>query len=140
MDTLFTDRQADLMQVLWDRGPCRVAQVQQLLDDRLAYNAVPTALRTLEARHDAGDQAVGRGHHDHALIEPQQARMSALRHLTDKLFKGSTGLLMTDLVSGQARSAAQAERLCALLDQPDKAAAADSVQQQYQQPPPKAQP
>ncbi|WP_426196394.1 BlaI/MecI/CopY family transcriptional regulator [Massilia sp. DWR3-1-1] len=120
MHITFTDREADVMQVLWDHGACLVADVQAQLADQLAYTTVLTVLRTLESKQYVGHQAEGRGHRYHALIEPQQARKSALRHLTDKLFKGSSELLMTHLVSDQKLSAAQAERLRALLAEHDK--------------------
>jgi BlaI family penicillinase repressor len=61
----------------------------------------------------------GRGHRYHALIAPQQARKSALRHLTDKLFKGSSDLLLTHLVTDQL-SPQQADRLRALLAEHDR--------------------
>jgi BlaI family penicillinase repressor len=120
MQIIFTDREADVMQVLWDHGPCLVAEVQEHLADQLAYTTVLTVLRTLETKHYVGHEAAGRGHRYHALIEPQAARKSALRHLTDKLFKGSSALLMTHLVSEQTLSAEEAERLRALLAAHDK--------------------
>ncbi len=115
---IFTDREADVMQVLWEHGDCLVAEVQQHLADQLAYTTVLTVLRTLEGKEYVGHQAAGRGHRYHALIEPQAARKSALRHLTDKLFKGSSELLMTHLVDEQL-SDEQAQRLRAMLDQHD---------------------
>jgi predicted transcriptional regulator len=78
---------------------------------------VLTVLRTLEGKQYVGHEAAGRGHRYHALIEQAQARKSALRHLTDKLFKGSADLLMTHLVTEQTLSAEQTQRLRALLDQ-----------------------
>lgn len=120
MHIIFTDREADVMQVLWDHGACLVADVQAHLADQLAYNTVLTVLRTLESKQYAGHETAGRGYRYHALIAPQQARKSALRHLTDKLFKGSSELLMTHLVTDQKLSREQADRLRALLAQHDK--------------------
>ena len=45
----FTDRELDVMNVLWDRGPSTVAEVQAALSDRLAYTTVLTVLRLLES-------------------------------------------------------------------------------------------
>jgi BlaI family penicillinase repressor len=53
-----------------------------------------------------------------AHIAPQQARKSALRHLTGKLFKGLSDLLLTHLVTDQ-RSPRQADPLRALLAEHD---------------------
>jgi predicted transcriptional regulator len=45
MDITFTDRELDIMDVLWERGPSTVAEVQEQLVDELAYNTVLTMLR-----------------------------------------------------------------------------------------------
>lgn len=119
MHIIFTDREADVMQVLWDHGACLVAEVQQHLADQLAYTTVLTVLRTLEGKQYVGHETAGRGHRYHALIEPQAARKSALRHLTDKLFKGSSALLMTHLVGDRKLSEDEAAQLRALLARHD---------------------
>ncbi|MES3023270.1 MAG: BlaI/MecI/CopY family transcriptional regulator [Pseudomonadota bacterium] len=117
MDISFTDREADVMQILWEHGPSVVAEVQARLDDPLAYTTVLTVLRTLETKGYAGHTEEGRGHRYFAAIEQQLARKSALRHLTGKLFKGSTELLFTHLVSDQKLSEDQVRRLHALLNE-----------------------
>jgi len=120
MDITFTDREADVMQVLWDHGPSVVTEVQGRISDKLAYTTVLTVLRTLESKGYVGHSEEGRGHRYHAIIEQQQARKSALRHLTSKLFKGSAELLMTHLVSDQKLSAEQVRRMRDLLAEHDK--------------------
>src|SRR6188472_2427320 len=47
-DIYLTDREADVMQVLWDHGPSVVNEVKEKLHDELAYTTVLTILRTLE--------------------------------------------------------------------------------------------
>jgi BlaI family penicillinase repressor len=120
MDITFTDREADLMQVLWDQGPSTVAEVRAKLRDELAYTTVLTVLRTLEAKGYIGHEEEGRGHRYHALIAQQVARKSALRHLTSKLFDGSAELLFAHLVSDRKLSADEIARMRALLANSDK--------------------
>ena len=48
MAKTLTDRESDIMQVLWDRGPCRVSDVRRNLGDPLAHNTVLTMLGILE--------------------------------------------------------------------------------------------
>jgi len=99
MEIQFTDREIDIMEVLWDRGPSLVADVRAALPDPLAYTTVLTILRTLEGKGHVGHDEEGRGHRYFAKVAQQTARKSALRHLTRKLFKGSAELLLTQLVS-----------------------------------------
>ena len=54
MKIALTDREADVMQVLWNQGPSVVNDVQKHLSDRLAYTTVLTVLRTLEAKGYVG--------------------------------------------------------------------------------------
>jgi predicted transcriptional regulator len=115
MDIQFTDREADLMQVLWDRGPSTVAEVRSSLKDELAYTTVLTVLRTLEAKGYVRHEEEGRGHRYFATVKQQAAQDSALRHITSKLFKGSAELLLTRLVSDRALTPEQLRRMRKLL-------------------------
>jgi len=40
MDVQFTDREIDVMEVLWERGPSLVAEARAALRDELAYATV----------------------------------------------------------------------------------------------------
>ena len=115
MEIQFTDREVDIMEVLWERGPSLVAEVREALPDPLAYNTVLTILRTLEGKGHVGHEEEGRGHRYHAKVAQQAARRSALKHLTRKLFKGSAELLLTQLVSDRDLDAEELARLRALL-------------------------
>ncbi len=121
MKISLTDREADVMQALWERGASTVAEVREHLADPLAYTTVLTVLRTLEAKGYVGHEEAGRGHRFFATVKQQAARKNAVQHLTDQLFKGSTELLFSHLVSEQKLSAAQLARMRQLLaDHADK--------------------
>ena len=115
-DVVFTDRELDIMAVLWERGPSTVADVRKHLTDDLAYTTVLTILRTLEEKGHVGHEAEGRAYRYHARVERGEARVSAVEHVTRKLFAGSTESLLTHLVSDQALTDEELERIRALLD------------------------
>src|SRR6185369_10027791 len=115
MDIQFTDREIDVMEVLWERGPSLVGDVRAALKDDLAYTTVLTILRTLEGKGYVGHEQEGRGHRYFAAVKQQAAQRSALRHLTSKLFKGSAELLFTHLVSDRKLSPAQIKRMREML-------------------------
>ena len=115
MEIHFTDREVDVMQVLWDRGPSVVAEVRAALKDELAYTTVLTILRTLESKGYVGHEEEGRGHRYFAKVRQQAAQDSALRHITSKLFKGSAELLLTRLVSDETLSPEALRRMRELL-------------------------
>ncbi len=121
MEIALTDREADIMQVLWEHGPSVVSEVRERLADPLAYTTVLTILRTLEGKGYVDHKEEGRGHRYFAAVQQQAAQHSALQHLTGKLFKGSTELLFAHLVADRKLTPQQIRRMRALLrDKSDK--------------------
>jgi predicted transcriptional regulator len=116
----FSDRELDVMQVLWDRGPATVAEVREALEDPLAYTTVLTILRILEDKGHVGHREDGRAHRYHALVKREQARASALRRMAEKFFDGSMESLLTHLVAGEKLSAAELNRIQRLIDEAKK--------------------
>lgn len=116
MDIQFTDRELDVMDVLWDLGTATVAEVQERLPDELAYTTVLTILRTLEEKGHVRHEEEGRAYRYIPRVDREAAGRSALRRLVRKVFKGSPELLLTQLVSERGLSAQQLERMRKLLD------------------------
>lgn len=116
MEIVLYDRELEVMQVLWDRGPSTVAETRAALGDEMAYNTVLTVLRRLEEKGYASHAEEGRAHRYHALVQPETVRESALERLTHRVFGGSPELLLTHMVSARKLSKAQIRRLRALLD------------------------
>src|SRR6058998_1932678 len=115
MRIAFTDRELDVMSVLWDLGDATVAEVRDQLADKLAYTTVLTVLRTLEQKGYVGHTGEGRAHRYRPLVKREAAGRSALRRLVEKVFDGSPELLMTQLVSDKNLSDEELRRLRKLL-------------------------
>jgi predicted transcriptional regulator len=115
LDISLTDREADVMQILWENGPSVVSEVRAGLTDDLAYTTVLTILRTLESKGYVTHVEEGRGHRYAAAVQQQAARKSALRHLTSKLFGGSTELLFAQLVADKNLTPKEVRRMRELL-------------------------
>ncbi len=111
MQIALAEREAQLMEMLWDHGPSTVADVQGRLNDELAYTTVLSHLRTLEAKGYVGHTEEGRAHRYHAVIERADAQTGAIEALVSKLFKGSSDALLLHLVSSDKLSAKQVQRI-----------------------------
>jgi predicted transcriptional regulator len=111
LDIVLADREAEIMEVLWDQGPSTVSEVQRRVMDELAYTTVLTILRNLEAKGYVSHDADGKAHRYAAAIERDSARRSALRAMADKFFKGSTAQLLSHLVADEKLSADDLRRL-----------------------------
>lgn len=116
MTPSFTDRELDVMTVLWERGASTVAEVRERLDDPLAYTTVLSVLRTLEAKGYVDHAEEGRAHRYRALVAREAAGRSALRRLLGTVFGGSPELLLTNLVESRGADPAELERLRAVLE------------------------
>lgn len=115
----FTDRELDVMTVLWAAGPSTVADVRDALAARghaLAYTTVLTVLRTLEAKGHVAHAEEGRAHRYRPLVAREAAGRSALRRLLGTVFGGSPELLLTQLVAERGVDEGELRRMRALLD------------------------
>lgn len=115
MSIVLAEREAELMAVLWEHGPCTVSEVLEHLADELAYTTVLTILRNLKAKGYVRHEEEGRAHRFAAAVKPEAARRSAVRQLVEKLFKGSTGLLLTHLAQSEDLKAEDVRRIRKLL-------------------------
>lgn len=116
MRITFTDRELDVMAVLWSRGSATVAEVRERLPDDLAYTTVLSVLRTLEEKGHVGHREEGKAHRYFPLVERRVAGRSALARLIDTVFNGSPELLLTQLVSDRDLSDDQIKKLRRLMD------------------------
>ena len=112
----FTDRELDVMAVLWDHGPSTVAEVREHLEDPLAYTTVLTVLRTLEAKGFVSHEEEGKAHRYAPLVARDRAGKTALGHVLDKIFGGSREMLLANLVKERGVDAAELRRLRKILD------------------------
>ncbi|MGQ0560367.1 MAG: BlaI/MecI/CopY family transcriptional regulator [Gemmatimonadota bacterium] len=117
MDIVFTDRELDVMNVLWEHGSATVAEVRAALPDQLAYTTVLTVLRTLEDKGYVTHEEEGRAHRYVPAVERENAAHSALGRMLRSLFSGSPELMLTHLVSDRKLSAADLKRMRKLIDE-----------------------
>ena len=115
MKIVLATREAELMQVLWERGPATVGEVQERLKDELAYTTVLTILQKLEKKGYVKHEEEGRSHRFRAAVSREDAQRSAVRDLAARLFKGSAGLLLTQAVRDESVSEEDLERIRRLL-------------------------
>jgi predicted transcriptional regulator len=117
MEHRFTDREMDIMRVLWERGPSTVAEVRRALADDLAYNTVLTMLRLMEEKGQVDRSQEGRAHRYRALVDRASAGRSTLRRVADRLFEGSREALLMGLVDGGEIGEEEIRRMRDLLNE-----------------------
>lgn len=115
-------RERQIMDVLFQRGRASAADVQEALPEPPSYSAVRALLRILEEkghiRHEAdGPRYVYLPRHDR-----DKARQSAMRHLVQTFFNGSTGEAIAALLGseGGRLTADEIDRLAVMMGQARK--------------------
>lgn len=95
----FSDRELDVMSVLWRRGSGTVREVKEEIADDLAYTTVLTVCQTLEEKGHVRHEQEGRAYRYHPTVEQEAAGRSALRKILEKIFLDSPRMLLAQLVS-----------------------------------------
>lgn len=113
----FTDRELDVMDVLWSRGSATVAEVLEEIEDDLAYTTILTVLQTLEEKGHVRHEQEGRAYRYFPEVDREEAGSSAVAYLLRKIFRGSPRLLVSHLVSERDLSEQEMRELRSLLDE-----------------------
>ena len=116
-DPTFTDRELDIMSILWRQGGATVAEVRDLLPDTLAYTSVLSALQTLEEKGYVGHDTEGRAYRYYPMVAVEEAGESALGRVLDKIFHGSAESLLAQLVSDRTIPPEELKRMRQMLEE-----------------------
>jgi predicted transcriptional regulator len=93
-----TKLELQMMQVIWRRGPSSVSDVQEGLENELAYTTVQTMLNILCRKGKLKRKLVGRAYEYRAVVSEEKASGNALRDLVERMFGGSAEELVMSLI------------------------------------------
>jgi predicted transcriptional regulator len=118
-----TDAELRLMDVLWERGQATVSEVVEGLpsDVPLAYSTVLTTLRILETKGYLRHTKDGRAFIYRPVVDREQARESAVKHLLGRFFENSPELLMLNLLESNQVAPEELKRLRERIDEETEA-------------------
>ena len=97
MNLDFTDRQLDLMNILWEEDSATVREAKERLDDDLAYTSVLTVFQTLEERGHVEHESEGRAYRYYPTVSREETGRHAVRYLLRRLFRDSPERMVTCL-------------------------------------------
>jgi len=112
-----TDAEARVMSVLWRQQAASVADVVAVLRKKRAvsYSTVQTILRILEEKGYVSHEKVARAFIYRPRVNERQARRRALKHLIARLFGGSPGLLVLNVLEDERIGGEELNRLRQLI-------------------------
>ena len=106
-----TPLELEIMQVLWQSGPCTVAEVQPKLQAELAYTTVQTMLNVLLRKKKVKRVQEGRAYRYRPAVSRERATGSALSDLVKRMFGGSSEALLMAMVDSRQISAEELARV-----------------------------
>jgi BlaI family penicillinase repressor len=115
-----TPLELEIMQVLWQAGPCTVAEVQPKLHAELAYTTVQTMLNVLLRKKKVKRVQEGRAYRYRAAVSRERASGSALSDLVTRMFGGSSEALLMAMVDTRQISAEELGRVAQKLAESEK--------------------
>jgi predicted transcriptional regulator len=110
-----TGRELEILKVLWEYGPSSVREVHRQLapGEDLAYNTVQTLLRIMEEKHLVAHHVEGRTF----VYTPRYSRDESAARFLDRVFDGAADQLVLSLLRSERISAAELDRVQALIEE-----------------------
>lgn len=111
--TPLTELENEVMQVVWERGPCAVEAVHQVVSRKrdLKETSVRTILRRLEQKGYLRHEEQGRAYVYRAAETARSLAARAVRQIIDRLCKGSVEELVSGMVEAKVLSQGELMRL-----------------------------
>ena len=110
-----TPRELEILKVLWEDGPSSVRAVHRRLllrEPDLAYNTVQTLLRLMDDKNLVRHELEGRTF----IYTARFTRDESTARFLDRVFDGAASQLVQSLLQSERVSAAELERIQALID------------------------
>jgi BlaI family transcriptional regulator, penicillinase repressor len=102
-------RERQILDVLYQAGRATAAEVQQAMPSAPSYSAVRTLLRILEDKGHVRHEQDGSRYVYLPIVARDAAKRSALRHLLNTFFEGSTTQAIAALLDEDASRLSQAD-------------------------------
>jgi predicted transcriptional regulator len=99
---LLTKRERQIMDALYRLGRATAAEVMEGVPGAPGYSTIRTQLRVLETKGHVKHEEQGLRYIYMPTVPRHSARKSALKHLVDTFFDGSSGKAVAALLGGEA--------------------------------------
>jgi BlaI family penicillinase repressor len=112
-----TDAELDILRVLWDRGPCTVRQVHDVLSANrdFVYTTTLKLLQLMTEKGVAVREEDGRVHLYRAAVAQEETQRHLIRDLLDRAFGGSPTQLVVQALAAKPASAEELQEIRRLL-------------------------
>jgi predicted transcriptional regulator len=114
-----TDKELEILRIVWERGAVSVKDVHELLGGDAA-NGYTTILKLMQIMHDKGllvRQKSGKLHLYKAVVSQQRTQQQMVSKMIDTVFSGSAAKLVLSALGNQKASKDELKAIRDYLDQ-----------------------
>jgi BlaI family penicillinase repressor len=115
-----TEREAEIMNLLWARGSATAEEVRVALKGRPHDSTVRTLLRVLEEKGHVRYEVVGKVYVYRPVMTREKAQLTALQNLLTQFFTGSAESLVLRLLEEEHLTADELQELLRSAPKPGK--------------------
>ena len=107
--SVLTRREREIMDIIYKKGSAHVGEVQEALSGNAGYSSVRAQLRVLEEKGHLRHEEKGLRYVYLPTAPRESVRKSAMKHLVDTFFEGSTGKMMATLIGDEGTQFSEEE-------------------------------
>jgi BlaI family transcriptional regulator, penicillinase repressor len=114
-----TDSELEILQVLWQNGPCTVRQVHECLAENkdVGYTTTLKFMQNMQEKGLLSRTEEARSHVYTAQADEQETQASLLDRFVENTFRGSATKLVMQALGNHRASAAELQQIRELLNQ-----------------------
>lgn len=116
-DISFTDRELEVMSILWELGSATVREVMDRFPTEARYTTILKFLQILEEKGHVRHEEEGRAYRYFPTVGPDEAGRTALGRIVSKIFHGSAELTLARLVEARRIAPEELARMRMILDE-----------------------
>jgi len=116
MKSTIFDSELKVMDILWQKGDTTAKEIAVLLNEQVSWSKTTTYTVIKKCVDKGFIERRGSDFLCHALISKDEVRERETMELVDKMFDGSSDLLIASLISNHKISSEQSEKLRKLLE------------------------
>lgn len=116
-----TKAEEQIMQVLWQKGPCFVKEIiPELPDPRPAYSTTSTIVRILQEKGFVGHKAYGPTHQYYPIVSKEDYSHFTMKKMLNNYFDGSMKKMVSFFSSKEKMDVKEVEEILELLKKMQK--------------------
>ncbi len=112
-----TENELEVMQVLWTQAPLKIADILEILQrtPKPAYTSLLTLVQTMEKKGYIKHKKIGKAFVYVPILQQKKFLTSEIKRIAKRLFGGSPGRLVLNLVENEHLNEAEMKALKQLL-------------------------